>query len=169
MCAALIWSFRPNISCFSFLNTFACCYNFFTYPSSLISHPGFIFLFGFLWATPIQSRTKFAPAWISSFNSVMFLVVVFGYNLFNFSLSSLTFFQSSFLGEGNIVFFSVMIFFNSTFIWFSFVNIYYLVLRCVVFRFSVFRVSIQLTKSCFSVSSLSDRVGDLVDNPCYFK
>ena len=47
--------------CFSFLGTFAFCCSFFTSPSSLISHPGLVFLFGFLRGTPILLQTNFAP------------------------------------------------------------------------------------------------------------
>ena len=47
----------------------------------------------------------------------MLLVRIFGDNLFTILVSTMTFFQSWFLRDGNVVFFSVMILFiNSTFI-----------------------------------------------------
>ena len=43
----LIISFHHILKCFSFFSIFSCCRNLFAYPSSLISHPGFAFLFRF--------------------------------------------------------------------------------------------------------------------------
>ena len=60
----------------------------------------------------------------------------------------------------DVIFFSVMIFFiNSTFILFSCVNSCFKVLWYMVFRFSVFCISIRLGGYCFSVFSVSIRVG----------
>ena len=56
----LVLSYQHIPLCFLFLGTFACCRTFFTCPSSLISHPGFAFLFGFLWGTLILSQISFA-------------------------------------------------------------------------------------------------------------
>ena len=47
---------------FPFLNIFTCFRNFFTYDSSLISHPSFYFQFVFLRGTPTLLLTNFAPA-----------------------------------------------------------------------------------------------------------
>ena len=58
----LVFSFQHILVCFSFFSTFAYCWNFFTCPYSLISHPGFVFLFRVLQGTPILSQTYFAPA-----------------------------------------------------------------------------------------------------------
>ena len=92
-------------------------------PSSLISYPGFEFLFVFLWRSLILLLTSFAPAWINSFNSVIVAVVISCNNLFTFSILTKISFQCWFLRDNKVVFFSVMIFFiNSTFILSSFVN-----------------------------------------------
>ena len=48
----------------------ACFRSFLICVSSRISHPGFEFLF--VKRTPIFSQTIFSPAWISSFNLIMF-------------------------------------------------------------------------------------------------
>ena len=44
----LVFSSQHILVYFFFLSNFACCHNFFTCPSSLISHPGFVFLLGTL-------------------------------------------------------------------------------------------------------------------------
>ena len=81
---------------------------------------------------------------MNSFSSVMLLFGLFLYNLFNFSVS--TFFQSWFPRYGYVVFFFVWIVFsNSSFILSSCVNICFVVLVSVEFRFSLFCVSIRLT------------------------
>ena len=46
---------------FPFLIIFHCCRNFFIWVPNLISHPGFEFLFVFLWEIPILPQTNFAP------------------------------------------------------------------------------------------------------------
>ena len=69
----------------------------------LSSQPGFHYLSVVLKGTPIFSQTNFAPAYIKSFNSVMSLVGIFVYKSFTFSISD---FQSWFLREGNVIFFS---------------------------------------------------------------
>ena len=43
--------------------------------SSQISYPHFVFLFVFFKGTPVFLQTNFAPVWISSCNSMMFLWV----------------------------------------------------------------------------------------------
>ena len=97
--------------------------------------------------------------WISSFNSVILSVGIFGDNLFIFLFSTLTFFQSSFLREGNVVFFSLMIFFiSSTFIFSYYINVCFVVLGessssvSILLRFS------SVWDSCFSVCSVLVRV-----------
>ena len=50
------------LACFFFFNTSTCFCNFFICPSSLISPPGFFFLFGFLKGTLILSLNSFASA-----------------------------------------------------------------------------------------------------------
>ena len=65
--------------CFSFLSTFAYCRTFFIGPVSLISYWDLMFLFGFLRGIPVLSETSFAPAWISSFSSVMLLAGLVGW------------------------------------------------------------------------------------------
>ena len=79
--------------------------------SSLIFHPGFQFLFVFFSRTPILSPTHFAPAWISSFNSVMLFVEICVHDslIFQFRFCCL-----SFLIYGYIVFFSDIIIFIIT-------------------------------------------------------
>ena len=58
-CFGLFISKYPCV--FPFLRIFP-CYTFFTCPSRLISHSGFIFLYGFLRGTAVLSQTNFAPA-----------------------------------------------------------------------------------------------------------
>ena len=77
------------------------------------------------------------------FSSVMFFVGIIVNNLFTFSVSTLTFFQFWFLGDGNVVFLSVMIFImSSRFILSSSINICFVVLGSVAFRLSLFCFSI---------------------------
>ena len=116
----LVFSSQHINGHFSFLRTFARCRNFHIYPSSLISHPGFVFLFGFLRGTPIISQANFPPAQISSFIFVMQRVRIFVNNFFTFSVCILTLVQSWFLRDGIIVFFSVMVFLYELKIYFSF-------------------------------------------------
>ena len=94
------------------LSIFVCCHRFLICVSSLISHSGFEFLFVFLRGTLILSKTNFSPALISSFNSVMFFVKKYINNPFSFSVSTSTFFQSWFLRDCNVVFFSNVILFK---------------------------------------------------------
>ena len=86
---------------------FACC-SLSICNSSLSSYLGFDFLPMVFKGTPIFPQTNFAPAYIKSFNSGMF-VGIFVNNSFTFSVSDLTVLQSWFLKEGNVVFFSDMI------------------------------------------------------------
>ena len=43
----LVFSSQHILVCFSFLDSFVSCRNFFIYLFSVISHPGFVYLFGF--------------------------------------------------------------------------------------------------------------------------
>ena len=140
--------FPPNLfPCFPFFYIFT-CRNFFIYFSRQISHSDFVFLRRFLKGTTILSPTNFAPAWISSFNSVMLSIGIFVNKLFFFSISTKTFFQSWFLRDGNVVFFSIMIFFiNPTSILSSCVNVCSVLLGLYCFSFSLFCVSIRLGAS----------------------
>ena len=83
--AVLLFSFHLNIYQRFSSVIFACCRRFLISVSSLISLPGFEFLFLFFMGTPILSQTNFAPALIKSFNSVMFSGDMF-VNSFNFQL-----------------------------------------------------------------------------------
>ena len=83
-CFVLVFSSEHILACYSFLNIFACCRKLFTCHFSQISHPGFVFLFEFLWGTPILSQTSFALALISTFNSMMLPFGIFRNNLFTF-------------------------------------------------------------------------------------
>ena len=135
------FSIHNILSCFFFLNIFACCHKLFTGPSSLISHPGFVFLFEFLKETTILSQTNFALAYISPFSFVMLPVRIFVNDFFSFSVSTFTFFKFCFLRDGHVVFFSVMIFFiNFTFILSFRVNICVFPVLVVGSWFSVFTV-----------------------------
>ena len=73
---------------FSLLSTYTCYRSIFTYPSSLISHLSFIFLFGFPRETLILSPTSFEPTKISSFSSMLVPVGIFRnyFYLFGFYL-----------------------------------------------------------------------------------
>ena len=85
----------------------------------------------------------------------MSLIGIFDNNLFTFTVSTLTFFLSQFLKDGNAVFFSVMIFFiNSTFILSFGINIYFMVLGSVVFWILEFCPSIWFGNFCFLVFSV---------------
>ena len=89
----------------------------------------------------------------------MFSVGIFGNNLFIFSAFILTFFQSSFLGDGNKVFFIITIFFISfTFILSSCVNFCFVMLMGEIFGYSLYCVSVLLWFSWFSVFCISVRV-----------
>ena len=80
----LVCSFRPNIFLrFSCLSIFAYS-RFLICVSSLISHLGFEFLFMFFRGTPILVLTNFAPASMTSFNSVMLFIKICFNNLFVF-------------------------------------------------------------------------------------
>ena len=58
------------------------------------------------------SQTNFAPAKISSFNSVMLFVDICFNDLLTFQVSARTIFESWFLNDDNLDFFSDMILFN---------------------------------------------------------
>ena len=60
-CCFLVFLLHCVFVYFPRLYTFACFHSFFICPSSLISHPRFVFLFGFLNRMPILSLTSFAP------------------------------------------------------------------------------------------------------------
>ena len=64
VCSCLfgVFSFSWVPVCFTFLSSFACYRSFFICPSSLISHPYFIVLFGFRWGIPILSLPSIAFA-----------------------------------------------------------------------------------------------------------
>ena len=125
---------------FIFLRSFACCRSFFICPLIFISHPVFIFLFGF----PILSLTIFAPVSINSFSSVMLSVGIWFNNSFTFSVSILTFSQSWFSRDGNEVFCSFL----------SFINIDVVLLFSVMVWFSIFSLLIRLVDSLLVYSLL---------------
>ena len=62
-----VFSSQHVFTCFSFLCPFACGRNNFSSISSLVSFPGFEFMFGFLRGTQILLLTSFTQALISSF------------------------------------------------------------------------------------------------------
>ena len=68
-------------------------------------------------------------------------------NLFIFSVSTLTFFQSRFLRDGYVIFGSLMICFIGFTFFLSSFNVDVEVLGSVMFLFSVFRISINLENS----------------------
>ena len=87
-------------------------------------HSGFEFLSVVYREGPIFSQINFALAYIKSFNSLMSFVGIIVNKSFNFSVSDLTFHQSWFLRESNVVFFSDMILLMIfTFIFSSRVNV----------------------------------------------
>ena len=92
---ALFFLFHYVLAYFSFFTSFA-CRNFFICLSSLISHRGFVFLFGFLGEITL-SLTSSGSAYIWLFSSVMLLVEILDNNLFTFSVSALILFRSKFL------------------------------------------------------------------------
>ena len=146
--------------CFSFLSTFVCCCSFFTCSSSLISYPGFVF--GFLWRTMILSQSNFTPALISSFCFVMLPIGIFGNNWSTFLVSTLTICQFRSLRDGNVVLFSVMIFFiNSTFILSSVIICFVLLGICYVLVFNTLHFNL-VGNSCFSVFSISIFLGGIL-------
>ena len=65
--------------------------------------------------------------------------------MFSFLVSTLTFFQSWFLGDGNVVFFSLLNFFlDFSFILSSYANVCFIVLGSAAFQFSAFCFSFRL-------------------------
>ena len=62
------------------------CRSLFICDSSLSSHPDFDFLSVVFKGTPIFSQTRFAPAYIKSFNSEMLFVEIFVNKSFTFSV-----------------------------------------------------------------------------------
>ena len=87
-----------------------CCRSLFISDSSLNSNLGFDFPFMVFWETTIFSLTKFAPVNIKSFNSVVSFVGILVNKSFTFSVLEWSVLQSWFQREGNVVFFSDMIF-----------------------------------------------------------
>ena len=88
---AFLFSSQYILDFFLCLSIFACC-RFRICVYSLISKPGIDFLVVFFRGTPILSQTNFAPALISSFNSVMLFVEIYIDKLFIFSVSTVTVF-----------------------------------------------------------------------------
>ena len=86
----------------------ACCHSLFICDSSLSSYSHFNFLSVVFKGSLIFSQINFAPAYIKSFYSVMF-IGIFVNKLFTFSVLDLTVLQSWLLTEGNVVFFSITI------------------------------------------------------------
>ena len=104
------------------LSLFACC-NFLFCDFNLCSHPGFDFLSVVYSGTLIFSQTNFAPAYIKSFSSVMFVGIFINRSL-TLSVLDFTVLLSWFTRESNVVFFSDRILFMiSTFIFSSRVSV----------------------------------------------
>ena len=70
-----------------------------------------VFLFGFYMKIPILFQTSFGPVLISLLSFVMLPVGIFANNFFIFLVSTFILFQSWFLRDINVVFFSIMILF----------------------------------------------------------
>ena len=132
------------------LRIFACCFRYLICVFSLTYHPGFEFLFLFFRGNQIFSLTNFAPAYISSFNSVMLFVEIYVINSFISSVSILTGFLSWFL-----FFLDSDLFKISTSLSSSGISASFFAFEYVVFRLLLLGVSIRLGCSDFSVFSVS--------------
>ena len=99
--------------------------------------------------SPLVALDKRLQTLLTVLSSVIFPARIFINNFFTLLVSTLTFYQSGFLKDGNIVFTSLMIFFiKSTFFLSSYVNVDVVVLGSMVFWFSVFCASIKVGGSC---------------------
>ena len=77
VCIFRIFSFRWILVCFIFLSCFTCGRSFSICRLIFIFHPGFVFLFRFLWEMPFfLSPTCFAPAKINSFISIIIIIII---------------------------------------------------------------------------------------------
>ena len=112
----VLFLLRPVVSQFLCINiNFLVAFSFLILmcPSSLIPHLPFEFLYGFSSGILILPMTTVPRIFITTFYSVMLTIGIFIKNLLCFSISTFTFFLSWFLRDSNIVFFSVMIFYNN--------------------------------------------------------
>ena len=107
----------PECILIFYFSIFACCHRFLIFDSILSSLLSFDFLSVVFRGTPILLQTNFAPAYIESFNSEMSFFGVSVNKSFTFSVSDLTFFQTWFLREDNVIFFlDIILLMISTFV-----------------------------------------------------
>ena len=90
-CLFLVFLFQFILEYIYVLRIFAYCRSCFICFCSLISHSGFVFLFGFLRDIITLSLAGFAPVYLRSFSPVMMSIVISFNNLFTNSVFPLIF------------------------------------------------------------------------------
>ena len=80
-CFDLVFLFQCTLMFLSFLSSFTCCCRIFICPFSIISHLGFIFLFGFLKGVSVVLLNWFAPELKNTSGKGYFIwfIYLFGY------------------------------------------------------------------------------------------